>query len=127
MANRRFDVYQYRQILVRRMRQGDSDRDIGRSKTMGRKKIAQVRQIAQERGWLNPDALLPGGKTLASVLARKEALPASCISTLEPWRALVTQWHAAPASKARRSTPRRAAITATPAAIPRCSGSWPSS
>jgi transposase len=94
MANRRFDVYQYRQILVR-MRQGDSDRDIGRSKTMGRKKIAQVRQMAQERGWLDPDALLPDDKTLAAVLARKEALPASCISTLEPWRELITKWHAA--------------------------------
>lgn len=94
MANRRFDVYQYRQILVR-MRQGDSDRDIGRSKTMGRKKIARVRQMAQERGWLDPDAPLPDDKTLAAVLARKEALPASCISTLEPWRELVTKWHAA--------------------------------
>ena len=31
-------MYQYRQILVR-MRRGDSDRDIARSKTMGRKKI----------------------------------------------------------------------------------------
>lgn len=44
-------MYQYRQILVR-MRQGDSDRDIARSKTMGRKKIAQVRQLASEHGWL---------------------------------------------------------------------------
>jgi transposase len=94
MTNRRFDVYQYRQILVR-MRRGDSDRDIGRSKTMGRKKIAQVRQMAQERGWLDPDAHVPDDQTLAAVLARKEALPASCISTLEPWRELVTQWHAA--------------------------------
>jgi len=90
MANRRFDVYQYRQILVR-MRQSDSDRDIGRSKTMGRKKIAQVRLIAQERGWLDPGVLLPDNKTLA----RKQTLPPSCISTLEPWRELVTQWHAA--------------------------------
>ena len=85
MTNKRFDMYQYRQILVR-MRQGDSDRDIGRSKTMGRKKIAQVRQIPQERGWLNPDQTLPDDRTLAEVLARKQALPVSCISTLEPWR-----------------------------------------
>ena len=40
-------MYQYRQILVR-MRRGDSDRDIARSKTMGRKKIALVREIAFE-------------------------------------------------------------------------------
>lgn len=36
------------------MRQGDSDRDIARSKTMGRKKIAQVRETAQQQGWLDP-------------------------------------------------------------------------
>lgn len=94
MANRRFDVYQYRQILVR-MRQGDSDRDIGRSKTMGRKKIAQVREIAQERCWLDPDVPLPDDKTLAEAFMRKQSLPASCRSTLEPWRELVTKWHAA--------------------------------
>ena len=34
MTNRRFEMYHYRQILVR-MRLGDSDREIARSKTMG--------------------------------------------------------------------------------------------
>ncbi|HRN82624.1 hypothetical protein [Nitrosomonas europaea] len=92
MINRRFDMYQYRQMLVR-MRQGDSGRDIGRSKTMGRKKIAKVRQIAAECGWLAPEAVLPNDKTLAAVFARKQALPASCLSTLEPWRELITQWY----------------------------------
>lgn len=87
-------MYQYRQILVR-MRRGDSDRDIGRSKTMGRKKIAQVRQVAGERGWLAPDAVLPDDSALAATFARKEALPASCISTLEAWREQVAKWHAA--------------------------------
>ena len=57
MANRRFEMYQYRQILVR-MRRGDSDRDIARSKTMGRKKIAQVREIAAQHGWLAREAEL---------------------------------------------------------------------
>lgn len=94
MANRRFDVYQYRQILAR-MRRGDSDRDISRSKIMGRKKIAQVREIAQEQGWLSPDALFPDDKMLAEVFMRKQALPASCRSTLEPWRELIAKWHAA--------------------------------
>jgi transposase len=87
-------MYQYRQILVR-MRQGDSDRDIARSKTMGRKKIAQVREIARERGWLTPEASLPDDGVLATHLARKESLPPSCISTLEPWREQVARWHAA--------------------------------
>ena len=36
MSNRRFERFNYRQVLVR-MRQGDSDRQIARSKTMGRR------------------------------------------------------------------------------------------
>jgi len=87
-------MYQYRQILVR-MRRGDSDREIARSKTMGRKKIADVREIANGRGWLVPDSVLPEDSVLALAFTRKGALPATCISTLEPWRKQITQWHAA--------------------------------
>ena len=94
MSKERFKMYQYRHILVR-MRQGDSDRDIARSKTMGRKKIARVREIASERGWLAAEIALPDDTALAAVLARKEALSVKCISTLEPWREQITQWHAA--------------------------------
>ena len=47
MTKRRFEMYQYRQTLVR-MRQGDSDRDIARSKAMGRKKIAQFAAPAEQ-------------------------------------------------------------------------------
>ena len=83
-------MYQYRQILVR-MRQGDSDRDrgwpraIARAKTMGRKKVAQLREIARERDWLTLDSPIPDEQTLAAALGRKETLPSSCLSTLEPW------------------------------------------
>jgi transposase len=87
-------MYQYRHILVR-MRQGDSDREIARSKTMGRKKIAAVREIANGHGWLVADSALPEDSVLATVLTRKEAVPATCVSTLEPWREQITSWHAA--------------------------------
>jgi transposase len=87
-------MYQYRHILTR-MRQGDSDREIARSKTMGRKKIAQVRELASARGWLAPDTALPDDAVLASALVRKEPLPSTCISTLEPWRAQIGNWYAA--------------------------------
>lgn len=87
-------MYQYRNALVR-MRQGDSDRDIARSKTMGRKKLAQVREIAGEQGWLTPESILPDDAILAALFARKVGLPVSCVSTLEPWRDLVTKWHTA--------------------------------
>jgi len=87
-------MYQYRQTLAR-MRQGDSDREIARSKTMGRKKIAQVRTIAVARGWLAADTALPDDDVLSAALMRKEALPASCVSTLEPWRTQIANWYAA--------------------------------
>ena len=87
-------MFQYRQVLVR-MRQGDSDRDIARSKSMGRKKIAQVREIATEHGWLDREAALPDEQVLAVLLGRKQALPSSCISTLEPWRAQIAAWRSA--------------------------------
>jgi len=86
-------MYQYRNALVR-MRQGDSDRDIARSKTMGRKKLAQVREMAGLQGWLSSDLPLPDDGVLAALFERKEALPANCVSTLEPWREQVSRWHA---------------------------------
>ncbi len=93
MSNRRFEMFNYRQVLVR-MRQGDSDRQIARSKTMGRRKIAHVREIAAERGWLTPAVPLPDDAVLAAGFERPlQALPASCVSNLEPWRERITQWH----------------------------------
>lgn len=91
MSNRRFEMYQYRQILVR-MRQGDSDRDITRSRLMGRKKVAQIRAIAHERGWLAPDAPLPEDAVLVTLFARPAGVPRQCVSTLEPWRDQIIAW-----------------------------------
>ena len=93
MTNRRFEMYHYRQILVR-MRQGDSDREIARSKAMGRRKVAKVRSVAAGLGWLSPDAPLPDDATLAVRFDCREGLPVSCVSTLEPWRGQIAQWHA---------------------------------
>ena len=90
MSKRRFEMFHYRQILVR-MRQGDSDRDIARSKLMGRRKLKQLRLVAHGRGWLELAAALPEDAELATVL--NPAAPAStCVSTLEPLRESITQW-----------------------------------
>jgi transposase len=91
MSHRRFEMYQYRQVLAR-MRQGDSDRDIARSRLMGRKKVAQLRAVAQERGWLAPDVALPEDAVLATLFTRRAGLPGQCISSLEPWRAQIVTW-----------------------------------
>ena len=58
MPNRRFEMHEYRQAIVR-MRLGDTDRGIAHSGLMGRKKAAEVRRLAQEQGWLDPYQPLP--------------------------------------------------------------------
>ena len=42
-------MYEYRQALMR-MRQGDSEREIARSKLMGRSKAARFRELARAQG-----------------------------------------------------------------------------
>ncbi len=93
MSNRRFEMFHYRQVLVR-MRQGDSDREIARSRVMGRRKIAHVREVAVARGWLAPTVPLPDDAALATAFERPpQVLPSSCVSSLEPWRERITQWY----------------------------------
>ena len=53
MTNRRFEMYEYRQVIVR-MRLGETDRAIARTGLMGRKKVKSVRDLASSRGWLDP-------------------------------------------------------------------------
>ncbi len=53
MARRSIEMYEYRQALMR-MRQGDSEREIGRSKLMGRAKAARLRELAHTEGRLDP-------------------------------------------------------------------------
>ncbi len=67
MANRRFEMYQYRQILVL-MRMGKSNRAIDNSGLMGRKKAQALREKAILHGWLEHDAVLPDNDTLATIL-----------------------------------------------------------
>jgi len=80
MANRRFELFEYRQVLVR-MRQGDSDHDIARGELMGRKKLAAVRRRAEQLGWLDPAQPLPDDNVIAGEFGRTPHLPSSCVST----------------------------------------------
>lgn len=91
MANRRFELFEYRQVLVR-MRQGDSDRDIARGGLMGRKKLTAVRRVADELGWLDPIQPLPEDTVIAGRFGRTPHLPSTCVSTLEPFREQITRW-----------------------------------
>jgi transposase len=83
-------MHHYRQALLR-MRQGDSDRDIADAKLMGRRKAAQWRELAQERGWLNADVPLPDDEAVAAALEPPKRA-STTISSLEEHRAKVASW-----------------------------------
>ena len=90
MANRRIEMYEYRQVL-HRMRCGDSNREISRSRLMGRRKARQVRSVARQEGWLDPEVSLPDEATLAEHF-RRDKPRRSSISRVEPYRDEVTKW-----------------------------------
>ena len=83
-------MFQYRQALVR-MRRGDSDRDIARSKSMGRRKLAALRALAERAGWLDANRPLPDEALLHEALGRSQRA-ASTISTVEAHRARIARW-----------------------------------
>ncbi len=98
MSNRRFEMDQYRQILVR-MRQGDSDRAITRTGLIGRHKAAALRQRALQHDWLDPGKALPADTILSKVLEAQrdegDEHATRSHSSVEPYReTVVTAWYA---------------------------------
>ena len=65
MANRRFEMHEYRQV-IHRMRLGESDRAIAKSGLMGRLKCTRLREVASCHGWLG-DGPLPEDRQIAEV------------------------------------------------------------
>ena len=90
MSNRRFEMFEYRQVIVR-MRQGDSDRALARAGLVGRHKAKALRQLAAAQGWLDTATPLPSDAALAAQLGQLQPAP-SRRSCVEPYRALVAQW-----------------------------------
>jgi transposase len=92
MANRSFEMYQYRQI-IQRLRLGESDRAIARAEGVGRVKVACLRELANERGWLGSTSPLPDDATLSAALSAPRRTPQN-LSTVEPFREQLLAWHA---------------------------------
>jgi len=93
MANRRFEMHQYRQVIFR-MQKGESDRTIAKSGIMGRAKCAEVRQLALKNGWLKNEALIPQDDVLARVFDKKTRRPGQ-ESLILPFKDKVEKWHTA--------------------------------
>lgn len=89
MANRRFEMYQYRQV-IHRMRMGETDRAIARSKLMGRLKCAQIRAVAKQKGWLE-DTPLPDDQVLADIF-KKDIPNITHDSRCRPYEEQIEKW-----------------------------------
>lgn len=90
MANRKFEMYQYRQVLMR-MRLGETDRALAKTGLMGRRKLGEVRRAAEAAGWLDSTKPLPDDAVLAEQL-RRPGVRRSSISLVEPFAEDVTRW-----------------------------------
>lgn len=91
MANRRFEMHHYRQV-IHRMRSGQSDRAIAKTGLMGRLKCAQVRALADENGWLRQDTPLPEDTALAALFCVPSAANPTHVSLTEPHKAQIAVW-----------------------------------
>lgn len=93
MGNRRFDMHEYRQIIVR-LRQGDGVRKITREGLASRKKVREIKRLALSRDWLNPETPLPDDSQIAACLGKESDKKAAAASSskLAPFIELVDKW-----------------------------------
>ena len=90
MANRRFEMFHYRQV-IHRMRMGESDRAIAKNKLIGRLKCAQVRAVAEKSGWLGA-VPLPDDAELAAAFATEQTPNPTRQSLSQPYEQQIQQW-----------------------------------
>jgi hypothetical protein len=95
MANRKFEMYEIRQ-MIQRLRLGESNRAVARAQQVGRDTVARVREIAAAQNWLETTSPLPDDATIARYYQTAGAgavKNASHLSTVEPFREKVLDWH----------------------------------
>lgn len=119
MGRRRFEMFQYRQVLVR-LREGDSERVIARDGLMGREKVAAFRALSRAQGWLELDVPLPEESAIAAAVGQARRARTT-ISSAIPWEPLIAAWLER-GVQVRPCTRRYAATMASLAATPRCTG-----
>jgi transposase len=106
-------MFHYKQI-IERLRAGETEREISRSRFMGRQKVAKIRVLAKALGWLDTTLPLPDDELIAAQFSKSKAtshtaLPSlpgitapvvtntastnsSHYSSVDPWRHLVALW-----------------------------------
>jgi transposase len=89
MANRRFEMYQYRQIIFR-LRQGDTLRGLARDHLADRKKIRKIYHVAVGQGWLNPEQELPTDEELSKFFKAPTVSSQQCLAL--PYQEQIEAW-----------------------------------
>lgn len=90
MGKRRFEMYEYRQIIVR-LRLGESIRGLAEARLASRKKIRIVRKIAIQQKWLDTKHDLPDDDELAKFFKQPLVSPVTQSSVL-PYKKQVEEW-----------------------------------
>lgn len=90
MAKRKFEMHEYRQIIVR-LRLGESIRSIVQSRVACRKKVRQVRAMALKNHWLDTQHELPNDEVLAQHF-KITSPPLITQSSVLPYRERVEEW-----------------------------------
>ena len=89
MAYRKFEVYEYRQIIYR-LQSGQSHREISRLGLAGRKKVKQIEHLAKTNGWLETGAKLPADEEIAKICQVKR--PPTSEPKLKEYDDLIRPW-----------------------------------
>lgn len=89
MSNRRFEMFHYSQIISQ-FRMGGSIRSLAKEKLADRKKLRQIKHIAEKQGWLDKSTAMPTDEILAKFFIKESAVAKS---SLEPYKKKVEEWH----------------------------------
>lgn len=91
MANRRFEMFEIRQI-IQRLRMGESIRQVASAQRVGRATVAAIQATATQQGWLEPTHPIPDDTTLAPFFKVPRTTPQN-VSSAEPYREEILKWH----------------------------------
>ena len=91
MGKRRFEMYEYRQIIVQ-LRLGESIRGIVQAGLASRKKIRLVRAVAIQQQWLDTQHDLPDDNELAKFF-KQPVIATSTQALALPYKAQIEEWY----------------------------------
>lgn len=88
MSNRRFEMYEYIQIITQ-LRLGGTLRGLAREQLADRKKLRKIRDLAMEKGWLDPKSPMPTELELSKYFKKPLSIAQSLIL---PYKDQIETW-----------------------------------